>query len=79
MSTARAPTIRIAAALIDSDRGRMLLVRKAGTPWFMQAGGKIEESETPFPAPQRELLEELGGRCTRMKPVYRPIFLPRSR
>jgi 8-oxo-dGTP pyrophosphatase MutT (NUDIX family) len=48
MSTALVPTIRIAAALIDDDSGRMLLVRKAGTPWFMQAGGKIEPGETPF-------------------------------
>jgi 8-oxo-dGTP diphosphatase len=60
MSTAPAPTIRIAAALIDDDSGRMLLVRKAGTPWFMQAGGKIEPGETPFRALQRELLEEVG-------------------
>jgi len=60
MSTAPVPTIRIAAALIDDDSGRMLLVRKAGTPWFMQAGGKIEPGETPFRALQRELLEEVG-------------------
>lgn len=55
-----ARTIRIAAALIDDDSGRLLLVRKAGTPWFMQAGGKIEENETPLRALQRELLEEVG-------------------
>jgi len=37
--------IRIAAALIDDGRGRTFLVRKAGTSWFMQAGGKIEVRE----------------------------------
>lgn len=40
--------------------GRLLLVRKAGTPWFMQAGGKIEEGESPWRALQRELNEEIG-------------------
>ena len=53
-------TIRIAAALIDDDAGRLLLVRKAGTHWFMQAGGKIEDGETPLCALRRELNEEIG-------------------
>jgi len=52
--------IRIAAALIDDDAGRLLLVRKAGTEWFMQAGGKIEEGESPLSALRRELEEEIG-------------------
>jgi 8-oxo-dGTP diphosphatase len=46
-------TIRIAAALIDDDMGRLLLVRKVGTQWFMQAGGKIEEGESPLSALKR--------------------------
>ena len=54
------PVIRIAAAVIEDDRGRLLLVRKAGTHAFMQAGGKIEPGETPFAALRRELAEELG-------------------
>jgi 8-oxo-dGTP diphosphatase len=53
-------TIRIAAALIDDEMGRLLLVRKAGTRWFMQAGGKIESGETPISALTRELHEEIG-------------------
>ncbi|HEX7821825.1 MAG TPA: NUDIX domain-containing protein [Sphingobium sp.] len=53
-------TIRIAAALIDDGAGRLLLVRKAGTKWFMQAGGKIEDSEDARSALRRELKEEIG-------------------
>lgn len=60
MSTEAPRTIRIAAALIDDEAGRLLLVRKAGTEWFMQAGGKIEDGETPLCALRRELNEEIG-------------------
>jgi 8-oxo-dGTP pyrophosphatase MutT (NUDIX family) len=52
--------IRIAAALIDDDHGRLMLVRKAGTSSFMQAGGKIEAHEDAWTALSRELLEEIG-------------------
>ncbi len=54
--------LRIAAALIDDGAGRLLLVRKAGTHIFMQAGGKIEPGETPAAALIRELDEESGLR-----------------
>lgn len=60
MTNATTRTIRIAAALIDDEKGRLLLVRKAGTQWFMQAGGKIEVGETPLSALTRELQEEIG-------------------
>jgi len=54
--------IRIAAALIVDGADRVLLVRKRGTTRFMQAGGKIEASESPEAAVVRELEEEVGLR-----------------
>ena len=58
--TVGARTIRIAAAVIRDDGGRLLLVRKRGTSTFMQAGGKIDPGELPAVALARELREELG-------------------
>lgn len=52
--------IRIAAAVILRDDGRILLVRKRGTRAFMQPGGKIDAGESPAMALSRELGEELG-------------------
>lgn len=52
-------TIRVACALIE-DGEKLLFVRKKNTPWFMQAGGKIEPGETPLQALERELAEEIG-------------------
>ncbi|WP_419903986.1 NUDIX hydrolase [Kiloniella sp.] len=60
-STPKDPdTIRIAAAVISNDQGKVLLVRKRGTSFFMQAGGKIEQGEDPLIALGRELQEELS-------------------
>jgi 8-oxo-dGTP diphosphatase len=58
--TIASQTIRIAAALIDDGQGHILLVRKRGALWFMQAGGKIEEGEGALLALSRELREEIG-------------------
>lgn len=58
-------TIRIAAALIQDREGRLLLVRKADTSAFMQAGGKIDPGEGAHDALVRELKEELGVNVTR--------------
>ena len=52
--------IRVVAALIVDESGRMQLVRKRGTTMFMQPGGKREPGETWAAALVRELHEELG-------------------
>jgi 8-oxo-dGTP pyrophosphatase MutT (NUDIX family) len=52
--------IRVAAALIVDDDGRLLLVRKRGTSVFMQPGGKYEPGESGAQTLARELQEELG-------------------
>ena len=62
-------SIRIAAAIIRDHEGRILLVRKHGTRFFMQPGGKLHPGETAEQALSRELQEELG--CT----VVRTEFL----
>jgi len=63
--------ICIAAALIDDPRGRVLLVRKRGTTFYMQAGGKIELGELAVEALLRELREELEF----VPPVGNAVFL----
>jgi 8-oxo-dGTP diphosphatase len=54
--------IRVVAALIRDDEGRVLLVRKRGTAVFMQPGGKRETGESDITALSREIGEELGCR-----------------
>lgn len=60
MRAVTGPVIRVAAALIIDDAGRLLLVRKSGTRVFMQPGGKYEPGETGAQTLVRELHEELG-------------------
>lgn len=52
--------ITISAAIITDEKGRLLLVRKRGTHYFMQPGGKPEAGESSEAALIRELKEELN-------------------
>lgn len=56
--------IRIVAAVVVDEHGRLLLVRKRGTTAFMQPGGKLEPGESPVDALAREVREELGAGIT---------------
>jgi 8-oxo-dGTP diphosphatase len=57
-----APVIRVVAAVIRDEAGRVLLVRKRGTQAFMQPGGKRDVGESDVVALTREIGEELGCR-----------------
>lgn len=59
--------IRIVAAVVVDERGRLLLVRKRGTTAFMQPGGKIEPGESAVDALAREVREELGVGITEVR------------
>ena len=54
--------IRVVAAMIRDEAGRMLVVRKRGTAAFMQPGGKRDVGEDDLAALDREIGEELGCR-----------------
>jgi 8-oxo-dGTP diphosphatase len=64
-------TIKIVAALIRDDAGRVLLVRKRGTTAFMQPGGKRDPGEDDIAALAREITEELG--CSMVRDSVRPL------
>jgi 8-oxo-dGTP diphosphatase len=66
-----AGTIKIVAALICDDAGRVLLVRKRGTTAFMQPGGKRDPGEDDTAALAREIVEELG--CSLVRASIRPL------
>jgi 8-oxo-dGTP diphosphatase len=66
-----AGTIKIVAALIRDDAGRVLLVRKRGTTAFMQPGGKRDPGEDDIAALSREIAEELG--CHLVPASIRPL------
>lgn len=52
--------LSIAAAVIPDANNNILLVRKRGTAFFMQPGGKIAPGETAVDALIRELQKELS-------------------
>lgn len=54
------PPFQTVAALITDDEGRVLLVRKRGSRYFIQPGGKREPGEDTLQTLARELGEELG-------------------
>ena len=60
MSANAANVLEIAAAVVSDPEGRLLLVRKHNTSFYMQPGGKIDAGETALEALCRELNEELG-------------------
>jgi 8-oxo-dGTP diphosphatase len=64
-------TIRVVAALIRDEAGRVLLVRKRGTTAFMQPGGKRDPGEDDATALAREVSEELG--CAMVRDSIRPL------
>lgn len=51
--------ITVVAAVILNEKNQLLLVRKKGTQFFMQVGGKIEQEELPQTALLREIKEEI--------------------
>jgi 8-oxo-dGTP diphosphatase len=63
--------IKVVAALICDDAGRVLLVRKRGTAAFMQPGGKRDPGEDDLAALSREIAEELG--CSVVRGSVRPL------
>lgn len=57
---ADAPPFQTVAALIADTQGRVLLVRKRGSTFFIHPGGKREPGEAALQTLARELREELG-------------------
>jgi 8-oxo-dGTP diphosphatase len=64
--------IQIAAAIIWDQEGRVLLVRKRDTLFFMQPGGKLDAGETALATLERELREELG--CSLQRANFLGVF-----
>ncbi|WP_165165397.1 TIGR00730 family Rossman fold protein [Corynebacterium qintianiae] len=52
--------IRVAAVVLRDDAGRVLCVRKVGSPRFQLPGGKPEGDESPVDTALRETREEVG-------------------
>lgn len=54
------PPFDTVCAVVADAAGRVLLVRKRGSRWFIQPGGKREPGEAALQTLARELREELG-------------------
>lgn len=52
--------LKISTACLFNEHGRILVVRKRDTRFFMLPGGKPEPGEIPIQTLKRELHEELG-------------------
>ncbi len=63
-------TLHIAAVCLTDKQGRLLVVRKHNTRFWMLPGGKAESGETPFATMQREVLEEIGIQVTKEHTPY---------
>ena len=56
--------IPAAAALVEDDAGRLLLVRQSDTGQWAAVGGAVDPGESPEQAAVREAAEETGLRIT---------------
>ena len=66
--------IEIVTALVRDGRGRILLVRKRDTAFFLQPGGKREPGESDLDALARELHEELACRIVAGSAKHLGVF-----
>lgn len=73
--------IHVSAVVITDSEGRILLVRKRNTSFFMQPGGKPDAGETAEQALIRELNEELQLEITpeQLHPLGSSLILPRMK
>jgi 8-oxo-dGTP diphosphatase len=63
-------TLHIAAICLTDPQGRLLVVRKHNSRFWMLPGGKTEHEETPFLTMKRELLEETGIHISKDQATY---------
>lgn len=74
-TTARAPRLVVAAAIVRrADRPELLVARRRTGEWELP-GGKAEPRESAAQALRREIEEELGVRIDVGAPVGRPVAL----